>query len=354
MRILVSVVVGVSGLAWASAQAQPAAKQGPVDVVATVGSTRITLAQVDELAMRQPAERFGSLKLLQAIYAARSQAIDDLVANVLLDEDARAQHIDRAALLEREVSSKVAAPSDAEVTSWYLANQERVQGATLNQARSAIRTFMAQDRTESALRGYIDRLKSRTIIKIALEQPREAVKAVGAALGPESAPVELIEFSDFECPYCRRAAPIVKQVLEAYGNRVRLVYRHYPLAQHPNARPAAEAALCANDQGKFWPYHDRLFADLPKIGEADLKQFAKDLGLDAERFNTCVDSRTFRDAVDADVTAGQAAGVGGTPAFFINGRPLLGGPTFDAFKRIIDEELEPKQPGKPQDNEVKP
>jgi protein-disulfide isomerase len=342
MRILLTLLVGVGGLSWASDQAPPAAKQIPSDVVATVGSTRITLAQADDLAMRQPAERFGNLRLVQAIYAARRQAIDDLVANELVGVDARAQHLDRAALLEREVSSKVTAPTDAEVATWYLANQERVQGATLDQARGAIRSYLLQERTQSARLAYIERLKAKTSIKVMLDQPREAVKAVGAALGPENAPIELIEFSDFECPYCRRAAPVVKQVLEAYGNRVRLVYRHYPLAQHPNARPAAEAAACANEQGKFWAYHDRLFADPAKISDADLKQSAKDLGLDAARFNTCVDAHTFRQAVDADVTAGQAAGVTGTPAFFINGRPLLGDPSFDVFKRVIDEELELK------------
>jgi protein-disulfide isomerase len=340
MRIPLGLVIGVfAAVCSTSVDAQSAAKQTSADVVATVGPARITLAQVDELALHQTADRFGNLKLLQAIYAARRQAIDELVANMLLDEDARAQHVERATLLERQVSSKAAAPTDAEVTTWYLANQERVQGATLEQARGAIRAFILQERTEAARLAYVERLKAKTPVKVVLEQPREAVKGAGAALGPANAPIELVEFSDFECPYCRRAAPSVKQIVEAYGDRVRLVYRHYPLPQHPNARPAAEASLCANEQGKFWAYHDRLFADPAKITEAGLKQTAKDVGLDAGRFDTCVDSHRFRDAVDADLKAGLAAGVSGTPAFFINGRPLLGDPSFDGFKRIIDEEL---------------
>jgi protein-disulfide isomerase len=149
----------------------------------------------------------------------------------------------------------------------------------------------------------------------------------------------MVEFADFECPYCLRAFPTVKQVIAAYGDKVRLVYRNYPLPQHPNARPAAEAAQCANDQGKFWPYHDKLFGDPTKLGEADLKKTAAELGLDTERFNTCFDAHIHQSRIEADIKAANAAGMAATPSFFINGRPLIGAPPFEDFKRIIDEEL---------------
>jgi protein-disulfide isomerase len=129
------------------------------------------------------------------------------------------------------------------------------------------------------------------------------------------------------------------QVLKTYGDQVRLIYRHYPLQNHPAARPAAEASACAAEQGKFWEYHDRLFANPSKLSDADLKQHASDLGLDAPKFNACVDSRKFKADVEADHAAGDEAGVSGTPAFFVNGRPISGAQPFDAFKRIIDEEL---------------
>ena len=117
------------------------------------------------------------------------------------------------------------------------------------------------------------------------------------------------------------------------------MYREYPLPNHQNARPAAEAGQCANEQGKFWPYHDKLFANQQRLGVSDLKQFAVDLGLDAARFNSCIDSHKFAAVVEADVNAGNDAGVNGTPAFFINGRILSGAQPFEAFKKIIDEEL---------------
>jgi protein-disulfide isomerase len=128
-------------------------------------------------------------------------------------------------------------------------------------------------------------------------------------------------------------------VFATYGDRVRLVYREYPLANHPNARPASEAGQCAHEQGKFWPYHDRLFENQQRLAAADLKRYAAELGLDTDKFNACVDSGKYRGVVDADMEAANAVGVSGTPAFFINGRMLSGAQPFDAFKRIIDEEL---------------
>ena len=131
--------------------------------------------------------------------------------------------------------------------------------------------------------------------------------------------------------------------MNAYGDKIKFTYRHYPLGNHSDARPAAEASECANEQGKFWPYHDRLFATPNHLGAADLKQDAAALGLDVPKFNACVDSHKYKADVDADVAAGDEAGVDGTPAFFINGRMISGAQPFDAFKRIIDEELANKR-----------
>ena len=135
----------------------------------------------------------------------------------------------------------------------------------------------------------------------------------------------------------------MKEVLNTYGDKIHFVYRNYPLPNHPNARPAAEAAQCANEQGQFWQYHDRLFGDPGKLSDSDLKAAAAALGLDAGKFNACVDSHKYKARVDADIEAGEQAGVNGTPAFFINGRMLSGAQPFDEFKKVIDEELAAKR-----------
>ena len=323
--------------------AQPAKPPAATDVVATVGATPITLADVDQKAMQQSTASFGGMKLSQAIYEARRMAIEELVANALMDQEAKSRGIDRSALFEKEVTSKVSPVSDVEIAQWYQSNQQRVQGATLEQARQPIRQYLTQERVQIARQQFLDALRAKTTVRVRLEPPRQAVAAANSpAKGPAKAPIEMIEFSDFQCPFCQRANPTVDQVLHAYGDRIRFVYRHFPLPNHPNARPAAEAAQCAAEQGKFWPYHDKLFASGGRLSDSDLKQHAAELGLDTQTFNACVDGRKSKAQVDADLQAGEEAGVNGTPAFFINGRLISGAQPFGEFKRIIDEELESK------------
>ena len=330
--------------ACSSTSAQPARRQSAADVVATVGAVSITLAQVDDKALEQPATGFGSVKLSQALYEARRNTVDELIASALLDQEAKARSIERTKLVEDEITSKIQAVDDQTVTAWYESNKSRVQGASLDQVRQPIRTYLIQERMQAARQQFVDTLKRKTPVRIMLEPPRQNVAAANAeSKGPKTAPIEIVEFSDFQCPYCKSANPTVEQVLSTYGDRIHFVYRHYPLPSHANARPAAEASQCAAEQGKFWVYHDKLFASPSRLGDNDLKQHAAVLGLDSAKFNTCVDTRKYRAQVDADARAGEEAGVNGTPAFFINGRVLSGAQPFDAFKRIIDDELSMKQ-----------
>ena len=280
------------------------------------------------------------MKLAQALYEARRSAIDAIVGNWLLDQEAKARSIDRASLIQREITARVSLPTDADIAKWYEANPAQVQGAPLDQVRSPIRAFLIQDRTLAVQSQFLDTLKAKTPVKILLEPPREKVASAGRpSRGSATAPVEIIEFSDFECPFCLKSYPVLKQVLTTYGDRVRLVYRHYPLPNHPDARPAAEAAACAAEQGKFWEYHDRLFENQARLSDTDLKQHAAALGLEAGKFTLCLNTRKYQKDIDADIAAGKEVGVSGTPGFFINGRPLEGSQPFEAFKTIIDDEL---------------
>jgi protein-disulfide isomerase len=262
-----------------------------------------------------------------------------------MDDAAKAQGIDRSALVEKEITSKVPAVKEAEIAAWYQANQARVQGAALDQVRQPIRAFLTQERMQTIREQYVDELKSKTTVRVMLDPPRQkvAVEKASPVRGPADAPIEIVEFSDFQCPFCQRVVPALTQVLSTYGDRIRFVYRNYPLANHPNARPAAEAAQCAAEQGQFWAYHDRLFGDQSKLSDGDLKQSAADLGMDASKFNACFDSHKYKGRVEEDIKAGNEAGVNGTPAFFINGRLLSGAQPFDEFKRVIDEELATKR-----------
>jgi protein-disulfide isomerase len=149
----------------------------------------------------------------------------------------------------------------------------------------------------------------------------------------------MVEFSDFQCPYCGRVTPTLKQLEDRFGDKLRVVFRDYPLPIHPQAPKAAEAAGCAAEQGKFWEMHDRLFANQSKLQVDDLKQHALDLGLNPEQFNQCLDSGKREAAWKKDIEEGTRYGVSGTPAFFINGRLMSGAQPYDNFARIIEDEL---------------
>jgi protein-disulfide isomerase len=160
------------------------------------------------------------------------------------------------------------------------------------------------------------------------------------AKGPDVAPVTIVEFSDFQCPFCGKVEPTLKQIEDRYKGSVRIVWKHMPLSSiHENAVGAALAAEAAGKQGKFWEFHDKLFADQEKLGPDDLRQHARDLHLDMSRFDADVRDAAEKKKIDADVAEADALGVNSTPSIFINGRFLSGALPFEMFAKVIDEEL---------------
>jgi protein-disulfide isomerase len=151
--------------------------------------------------------------------------------------------------------------------------------------------------------------------------------------------VKIVEYADFQCPYCARAAETIQQIKDTYGDKVEIEYRHFPLSFHPYAQMAAEAAECARDQGKFWEYHDLLFENSNSLSGEKIKQFASDLGLDTGKFDTCLDSGEKSRVVRQQMLEGQRQGVRGTPAFFIDGELVSGAQPFSVFSEKIDEKL---------------
>jgi protein-disulfide isomerase len=159
-------------------------------------------------------------------------------------------------------------------------------------------------------------------------------------MGPEDAPVTLVEFSDFECPYCAQFYRTLKQLAENYSGRLRVVYRQFPIRTHPNAYAAAEASLCAHDQGEFWAMHDVMFEDQDNLDPTSLREKAERIGLDLEQYDTCLASERHAERIDRDRREARRLGVDGTPAIFVNGVPLaVGAPAYSVAARAIDEEL---------------
>jgi protein-disulfide isomerase len=158
--------------------------------------------------------------------------------------------------------------------------------------------------------------------------------------GPADAPVTIIEYSDFQCPFCARAVPVLDQIKATYGDSVKFVFKDFPLGFHEFAQKAAEAGQCANDQGKFWELHDTMFANQGRIDVGSIKGYAANIGLNTEQFNACLDSGKYASEVQQDFNEGKVAGVSGTPTFFINGKKIVGAQPFSAFEQIIEQELE--------------
>jgi len=184
-------------------------------------------------------------------------------------------------------------------------------------------------------------LRLKTPVKVTLAAPRTNVDTGDApSLGPTDATVTMVTFSDFQCPACGRSYPTVKRIMDQYKGRIRFVFRDFPLSIHPQAPKAAEAAACANEQGKFWQMHDAMFENQQKLAVSDLKSTAASLGLDTERFVACLDSGKKTADWQADMEAGKKYGVNSTPSFFINGRLIAGAAPYPAFAQIIDEELQ--------------
>lgn len=272
-----------------------------------------------------------------------TKTLEQIVSEKLIDLEAAKQKKTKAELLEAEVESNVETPSDAEVDAFYEANKDRIP-IPKAQALPQVKQYMV-DRSRTRYRDMlVTRLKKEFAFKSYLEPLRAQLATAGfPTKGPANAPVTIVEFSDFECPYCGGLYPTLKQVEKAYPQQVRIVYRQFPLTNiHPYAQKAAEASLCANDQQKFWEFHDSMFENQRELSVADLKQRAVDLKLDSKVFNQCLDSGRHAAAIQADLQEGSKYGVTGTPALFINGRLLSGNQPFAEIRDVIEDELQRK------------
>jgi len=303
------------------------------ETVATVGDVTITRDQL---------EKHVKPKLIEVEnqrFEILSDGLDELVSEQLIAQEAKSKGVTSDQLVATEVTAKLAEPTDAEIQKVFDDNKAQLQGQTLDQVKPRIVEFLKQQKAVERQETYLDELKAKYKTTIALKAPRIEVSTGGKPIrGNVKAPVTIVEFSDYECPFCKKAEPTLQQVLKTYGDKVRFVYRHYPLEFHAKARPAAEAAECANAQGKFWEYHDKVFAS-SDLSETKLKAIAGEVGLDQAKFDECLAKHASKDAVDKDMADASGVGVTGTPAFFINGRMISGAQPFEKFKEIIDQEL---------------
>ena len=273
-------------------------------------------------------------------YELKLSALESVIHQRLVEAEARARGVTPEKLMAEEVDAKAPPPTDEEVEAFYLGQKERIN-RPLDAVRAQLRQGLWEAKLEQVREAFYQSLREKAKISILLRPPTVEVAIDPARLrGDPKAPVTIVEFSDFQCPFCQRVQPTLLELLARYPGKVRIAYRDYPLAQiHQRARKAAEASRCAGEQGKFWQYHDLLYADTSKLADADLSAHAKALDLDEARFAACLESGRYGAAVDADQKLGVNAGVNGTPAFLVNGVILEGAQPFSAFEKVIESEL---------------
>lgn len=328
--------------AAAAPSAAPGAVADPTMVVASWNGGQLTYA--DLLVDVQ-----GQLTKLEVDYLTNkhqteSQALEQLMMKAVLDAEAKARGVaDVDALLKAEVEDKVAAPTEDEVRAHYAVLQRNLRGAAYEEVADRVRQDLVRRRQGERFGAYFEELKAKYKANTSLpvpNMPRIQVSVDDDPMkGSPDAKVTIIQFAEFQCPYCGKADEVVDQVLKKYDGKVRMVFRDFPLGFHDRAIPAAVAANCASEQGKYWEMHRAMMANQGALAEADLLAHATTLQLDLNKWNTCRQDPKQTAEVQKDMEDGSAAGVTGTPAFFINGILLSGALPLEEFEAVIDREL---------------
>jgi protein-disulfide isomerase len=307
-----------------------AVAQKSADVIAEIGSVKLTMNDL---------EQQESSKLLQArfdFYQAESKALDDLIDTTLIAQKAKSENLTVEQLLDREVKSQIKDPTEDQIRVYYEGLEtdqpyETMRGKILEKIRTL--------RTNKAAAAYVKTLREQSNVYVALTPPSTVVDLGNAdVLGSKDAPVMLVEFADYECPYCQRVAPAIKKLKEDFGGKLAVAYKDFPLPMHAHAEKAAEAARCAGKQGQFWALHDELFSS-KELDVDQLKAQAHALKLDSAAFNQCLDTGETAAAVRQDREQGLRLGLTGTPSFFVNGHFLSGALDYATLRKIVDQQL---------------
>ena len=330
----------------------PGLAQSNAKLVASVNGEAITEQQVLTAAKAELARLDANRPQPQAAYErARLEilwnALNPLIEEKLIAAEAVRQSITKERLLEVEVESNIETPSPAEVDAFYEANKAQIPGVKA-QVLPQVRQYMIDASRRRYRNMMIEGLRRYHRVVTYLDPLRTQIATAGyPAHGPANAPVTLVEFADFECPFCGGLYPTLKQIEKNYADKVRFVYRQFPLVNmHPHAQKAAEASLCANEQGKFWEFHDSMFSRQQQLEIADLKQRAVTLKMDTAAFNQCLDSGKHAATIRRDQEDGRKSGVSSTPTLFINGRQINGNRPYNDLRAIIEDELQRTQAAK--------
>lgn len=306
--------------------------QEPEAVVATVNGTEIRLKQVDETVLS------AIYPLQQQLYAIRKVALDNLIAGRLLEAEARSQGVSIEEVRERLTRGEIKV-SRAEVEEAYTQNASFFASMSPDEARERLRLDLENQSRMRRYRAGIEELRRKWPVVIRVPAAVTDFDDGSPAKGASKAAVTIVEFSDFECPFCAQVQDTLKQIMERYGGEVRLVFKHLPSEGHRHSLAAARAAYCAGEQDRFWQFHDALFATRNLSPEV-LSEIGARLGLGREKFAACLSGEASRTAVVKDIELARRYRIDSTPSFLINGKLVRGALAFADFQNLIERELQ--------------
>jgi predicted DsbA family dithiol-disulfide isomerase len=311
-----------------------ASAQAPETVVATVNRIDITQKQVDDSVAAQ------IYPLQQQLYAIRRAALENLITTKILESEAAARRVTIEELRKQLTLGEVNV-TRAQVEDAYKQNASFFATMSPDEARERLRLDLENQARMKHYRDGLDALRQKWTVTMNFSPPvfvTELDDGVSPVRGAANPVVTIVEFSDFECPFCKQVQSVLKQLVETYGREVRLVFKHLPLEGHRNSLPAARAAYCAAEQDRFWQFHDALFA-AGNLSPPGFEQIAADLGLGLPRFHECVASERSRAAVVKDIEAAGRLRIDSTPSFVVNGKVIKGALSFAGFQKIVEQEL---------------
>jgi protein-disulfide isomerase len=328
---LVVPILALLGLASQSCGSLPGF--GKKDVAAEIGAKKITVEEIDAQIKPELTRIEGER------YEARKKQLDQMIDEALIEQKAKSLGISKDDLIKREVTDKAKLPTDDDIKATY----EKFKGqlGAFETVAPRIKDMLGTQAITARRAEFVNELRKDAKVSVKLAPPRLAVDtAEGHAEGPADAPIKFVEFSDYQCPFCSRSQAAVQQVLDKYNGKILHIFMDFPLSQiHPLAMPAAVASRCAEEQGKYAEYHKLIFEKQRELSADSLKKWAADLSLDQAKFDSCLASKKFDAAISRSLKAGQAVGISGTPGFFVNGIAIKGAQPFEAFQRLIDDEL---------------
>lgn len=317
----------------APAAVSPKAAESSSAIAAKVGNRVITMSELDEASKQE------LMPLATQIYQTKKRVLDGMIQNALYEEEAK-----RVGKKVEEVKAvppaTPATVSDDAIEVYYDSNQARFSGKTLDQAKDQIRSILIQQKADKGRGQLLDEIKKRFPVQILIEEPKIVIETEGQpSRGPKNAKVTVVEFSEFQCPFCKKFKLTTDQIVKEYPNDVRHVFRHNPLPFHKNARISSKASVCADRQGKFWELRDVIFENQQAIDEASLRKYAEQVGLAMDKYDACIKDPALDKYLDDEVAYAQKVGARGTPTSFVNGVLFSGAKPYEELKKVVDEKL---------------